>query len=281
MSEINPFTLVPNTIDKAAANITDPLSKDMGQTLADCWFLVFGGIHQVAEKRKLKYVLELEEFKDNLTDKIGKIPQEKLVEPKMQVVAPALENAKYCIEEKELRELFENLISASLNKDTTDQVHPSFADIIKRMSPRDASNLASFGNCANFPIAQYKNIIGDGYAIFIPYVFLQNSKYADLHKQSESISMLITLGLVEVQFGVRLSDYGPFYKTEEYKAFKEITNMSNHIKYDYSNSDIPEEFKHILKQRENEKHSIEVVEGMISLTPIGESFKQICMPYLN
>lgn len=42
----------PESVDNALKNLTDLPSKNVGQTLSDCWFLVFGGISQLAEKRK-------------------------------------------------------------------------------------------------------------------------------------------------------------------------------------------------------------------------------------
>lgn len=78
----------------------------------------------------------------------------------MQIVAPALENDKYCMEEKELREFFKNLIVASMNSDTVNKVHPAFADIIKQMSTLDAYTLDYFLNSAqvNIPLANIKRV---------------------------------------------------------------------------------------------------------------------------
>ncbi len=129
--------LVPDSIDNAVKNITDKPTLNMGTTLADIWYLVFGGISQTAEKRKLKYSYALQEFEKELQEKISKIPKDKLVEPDIQVVAPALEASKYCIEKKELREMFSNLICNSLSSDTNDKVHPIFAHIIRSLSPYD------------------------------------------------------------------------------------------------------------------------------------------------
>lgn len=45
----------------------------MVETNTDIWSIVFGGIHQVAEKRKMKYAHELERFQKELYDEINKI----------------------------------------------------------------------------------------------------------------------------------------------------------------------------------------------------------------
>lgn len=130
--------LVPDSIDNAVKNITDKPTQNVGTTLADIWYLVFGGISQAAEKRKLKYSYALQEFENELKEKINKIPEDKLVEPDIQVTAQALDAAKYCVDKEELRKMYTNLISSSLNIDTSDYIHPSFANIIKHLSPQDA-----------------------------------------------------------------------------------------------------------------------------------------------
>lgn len=258
----------------AIYNLTDKPSQSVGQTLSDIWFLVCGGVSHAATKRQYKYQKELQELHQDLIAGISNIPPDKQIEPNLQKVGPAIQNLQCCIEEKELRELFKNLILASLNKDTAEQVHPSFADTIKRMSPRDASNLASFGNVANTAIAEYRlNIGSNNFTTILPYVFLHNKKYTDLHNQSASICMLETLGLVKVDFSAWFNDssYTEFYKTEEYKAHKEMAQMAN-ASAENLPTDIPAEIKHHLQQ----KQSVEVRKGIITLTPIGSMLKDLC-----
>ena len=55
----------------------------------------------------------------------------------MQIVAPALEAAKYCIEKDNLRKMFANLISASMNKDIS-CVQPSFVHTLSNLTSLDA-----------------------------------------------------------------------------------------------------------------------------------------------
>lgn len=135
------INLVPDSVDNAVKNLTDKPTQNMGTTLADIWYLVFGGISQTAEKRKLKYSYALQEFENELKEKISKIPEDKLVEPDIQIIAQALEASKYCIEHIELRKMFANLISSSLNNDTYHFAHPIYEDIIRHISPSDAKLL--------------------------------------------------------------------------------------------------------------------------------------------
>ena len=128
-------------IANSAKNITDKPTQNMGTTFADIWYLVFGGISQAAEKRKLKYSYALQEFENELKEKISKIPEDKLIDPDIQIVAKLLEESKYCIEKETLRNMFATLITSSMNMDFNNIVHPSYIEILKRLSDFDAKLL--------------------------------------------------------------------------------------------------------------------------------------------
>lgn len=141
--------LVPESVDNAVKNITDKPTQNMGTTFADIWYLVFGGISQAAEKRKLKYSYALQEFENELKEKISKIPEDKLVEPDIQITAKALEESKYCIDKEELRHMFSSLIAASLNTDFS--ISPALINIISSLTPINARTL-------NFYYLYYKKV---------------------------------------------------------------------------------------------------------------------------
>lgn len=128
-------------IANSAKNITDKPTQNIGTTLADIWYLVFGGISQAADKKKLKYSYALQKMENELQDSISKIPQNKLIEPDIQIIAQALEASKYCVEKEELRHMFVKLISNSLNKDSSNNVHPIYVKIISNLTPFDAKVL--------------------------------------------------------------------------------------------------------------------------------------------
>lgn len=153
--------LVPESVDNAVKNITDKPTQNMGTTFADIWYLVFGGISQAAEKRKLKYSYALQEFEDELKEKISKIPEDKLVEPDIQIIAPALEASKYCIEKEELRHMFAKLISNSLSYDMFDKIHPIFSHIISSLTSLDVKILIDLKeeNKIDVIFSKYNNIM--------------------------------------------------------------------------------------------------------------------------
>ena len=76
-----------------------------------------------------------------IKEKVKQIPEEKLVEPEPYVAIPAIQQISYCQNSEELRDLYANLLTASMNADKKWLVHPSYVDIIKQLNPDEAKYL--------------------------------------------------------------------------------------------------------------------------------------------
>lgn len=247
---------LPDFVDKAGENLTTPVTTNAGQTFGDIWFLVFGGISQLAEKRKLRYAVELEKFKHELEAKIETIPEEKRVEPDIQTVGPALENSKYCVESEKIREAFANLISRSMNQDYSRYIHPSFADMLKQMSPLDAQNLLLFKKRKNYPICDINCEMkgSSGYTTIFSNLFIANSEQNNYELQAQSISSLARFGLIDIPAYASLADeklYDDFKENPMYMVFK---------------AGIPEEIGNVSLKRKK-----------VDITPLGEAFIRACL----
>lgn len=258
------INLIPESVDKAIENISSPVSKEMGTTFADLWFLVLGGIHEKAECKRLKIQKNIESYKEELNARISSIPDDQLREPSVQIVGQALEKSKYCIEEPELREMFVNLISRSMDNRTFSKAHPSFAEIITQMSPLDAQNLTLFKECRSLPIAEYRYItVDNNYYSISTHVFLSNPSCLNIEAQSSSIASLERLGLVETSYLDHLTDnaqYAPFFETSYFKKLKlELSKLS------------PD------KSHGNAIKDVSVEKGMVKLTPLGRNFLDVCL----
>lgn len=134
---------IPRFVDTTLENLLDKPSKNVGETLANIWFLVFGGISHKADKRKIQYSIELRKFENELQKKILEIPCEKRTEVDLQLVGNTLEASKYCIEKTVLRNMFTELIASSVNRDKCNYVQPAFPDLIKQLSS-DEGNLLKY-----------------------------------------------------------------------------------------------------------------------------------------
>lgn len=234
--------------------LTIPLASQVGQTLSDAWELVFGGFSTFVEKKRLIRQKNVESFKQSLSRNIQSIPPECLQEPSFSIIGPALEASKFYFEEEEVRELFSKLISNSMDNRYNDKIHVSYVEIIKQMTPLDAQNLTLFQKAPRLPLASFRmRTTSNSYSTLLPVVFLSNPKESNVEKQAISISSLEHLGLLSSSFLECLNPfpYDTFTNSERYLFFKEEVGESLYCK-----------------------------EGIVSLTPLGASFINVCFPPL-
>ncbi len=261
----NKFSLVdlpnvPSSVDNAVKNLTDTPTKNVGQTLGDLWYLVFGGITHAADKRRMKYAADLEKFHKELTESVDKIPDEKKVEPSIQITAQALENSKYCISSESLRNMFTKLISGTMNKDFESLVHPSFPEMIKQMDENDAHILMELKRKSNVsPVAEYREVFdSNNYSHIVHFTnaYISDLFHIPMSECSCSLSSLQRMGLLEITYENFLIDddlYKPLYKTP---IFRDIE-------------------KKISGYNRNSK--ISLGKGACCITPLGKRFMASCV----
>ena len=143
---------VPSCIDEPVKAVLNPGANQIGTLFGDLLAMATSKIHFSAEKMRLQQAHDLEEFKKSLSDKLNAKPAECLVEPRMQVVGPAVENAKFCMDEPQIRKMFQNLLANSADIRYQSQVHPSFSAMIAQMSPLDAENLELLKGDRTLPV---------------------------------------------------------------------------------------------------------------------------------
>ena len=261
---------VPSCIDEPVKAVLNPGANQIGTLFGDLLAMATSKIHFSAEKMRLQQAHDLEEFKKSLSDKLNAKPEECLVEPRMQVVGPAVENAKYCMDEPKIREMFQNLLANAADERYQSKVHPSFSAIIAQMSPLDAENLSLFRKKEVYPIARYKfNLSGGGEYVSFTHCFLVNSKMKtsdELELQAASLSSLERQGLIEIIYGQLLLDktvYEPFENTE----IMQRSRITLSIYQAMENENTPDDMRHTSVTQQN---------GIVKLTPFGKEFTQVC-----
>lgn len=261
---------VPSCIDEPVKAVLNPGANQIGTLFGDLLAMATSKIHFSAEKVRLQQAHDLEEFKKSLSDKLSAKPEECLVEPRMQVVGPAVENAKYCMDEPKIREMFQNLLANAADERYQSKVHPSFSAIIAQMSPLDAENLSLFRKKEVYPIARYKfNLSGGGEYVSFTHCFLVNSKMKtadELELQAASLSSLERQGLIEIIYGQLLLDktvYEPFENTE----IMQRSRITLSIYQAMENENTPDDMRHTSVTQQN---------GIVKLTPFGKEFTQVC-----
>lgn len=250
--------LINIEIPDSVAELAEDVIGQPVTTFKDLWFLVFGGISQKAQKRKMKYKCDLDAYARELEIKIAAIPEGKRIEPSLQVTGQALDDSRYCIDSEALRRMFANLIASSMNKDYEHSVHPSFPKLIQQMSPMDAHMLSLFHirpqglAIANF-IMQNENNSFNVFDRLVPELMPEN---CSIEQASLSIASLQHLGLVNASQNEWFTDderYSSFYLTP---GFQELKRQGVQI-----------------------GQTAEIQKGIARLTPLGESFISVCLPH--
>ena len=193
-----------------------PVADSIGETIQDIWDIAFGSIHLYAQRKSIERAQNLEAFKRSFEQKVIEIPPSAIKEPALSLLGPTLEASKYYFEEESIRELFATCAAASLDRRKERELHPSFPEIIKQLSPADAKNLPLF--TMQRPVVEYytKQRGSEARKTVLTNVFLANKAETDLDLQSRSISSLTRLGLIEVEYEKMLvaeKFYADFYTT--------------------------------------------------------------------
>lgn len=251
---IKPLDLSDSAND-TIKNLASGLSTNIGTTLADCWFLVFGGLTQKVAKKKMQYTYDLKSFEKELSQNILHIPDSRLIEPDFQIATQSLDASKYCISVPELRHMFASLIANTMDKDFSNYVSPAFPNILRQMSSYDATlfNLLRNFNCR--PLVTYVKRGDGGFKTAIEHITLVQEPFMDFELQSLSMSSLNLLGLIEFSY-----DKTAIGATDSY--------------YDLENSTY---FQNLKRELENTTYHADIQKGICSLTPLGKAFAKVCL----
>lgn len=246
------------------------MARSAGETLAYAWSLVFGNLEVYAEKAKFRRAADLEKFKETLEVKIQDVPPEKIIEPKLSIIGPIMESAKYYYEETELRELFANLLASSIESTKAKNLHPSFPQIIQNLSSEDAIFLKDISERPEIPYCSLRfqerenpntttlfAFFGKGITIYrylVP-IYKEDDPFCDFNATIDNLSRL---KLIEINEGKSFADI---------KTYSSILDSPIYQKY-------LEEYFDDESILENE---LTLIRGVISITDFGDKFINCCV----
>ena len=197
-------------------------------------------------------------FLKDIVTEVSNIPIDQIQEPKLSVLGPALEASKYYIDDEELRSLFAKLIAASMDNSKNEVLQPAFVEIIKQMSPIDAKNLINL-----YDIKDKQNPIvsiileskdSKNYKEVFDHFYIENIGNISHVRVASSLLNLKRLGLIEINYGVFLSDKNRYLSYENHPIINQFKNEYN-----------------------DDLHSIKLKKGLIKITNFGMDFCKICI----
>lgn len=169
-----------------------------------------------------------------VTEKLKNVPLEKITTPKANVAGPALEALKYTGHEETLREMYANLLAASMDVRTAAGAHPAFVEIIKQLTPDEARIIALFTQPRPYPLLnvrqEYKvstEIESGGFDILTNFSLLgQEAKCEFPNMTPTYLDNICRLGLAEIPILFQYTTIGAYDDLEKHEdvlaAIKEI-----------------------------------------------------------
>lgn len=247
-----------------------------------------------AQKLELMNKLNFQKFSEDLEVKVSKISEEDIQEPPINIAGPAIEASKFHMGEDQIREMFAQLVASSMNKSQDSNIHPSFVEIIKMLSPDDAINLRHlFKQGPELPIVNIKAVFSHDSSYFIEcnHVLFMCDNDRELHRQTLSIDNLIRLKLADVTYIYHLTNADLYKKYEQLPLYIELKNNYEKecLKFDSNLVDLDdksnpqygqmsEEQKAIVKEKiAKARRRVEIGKGVINLTAFGSAFCKVCL----
>lgn len=224
--------MIDQSLGQAAVQIAKPLYEDalkpgareMGKALGTVGAAVNTAL---APLRFVVWSFDQIELmiKGKLEERLKGVPKEKIVTPPSNVAVPVLEALRYTADLEPLREMFVNLLATSMNSDTSPKAHPSFASIIKDLTPDEAriiQHLSLEENHACIEFHRYEHTDAEGYVVVHRHLTLLGhaAGVSDPHDVAQAIENLIRNRILDDAKNLQMVDNGLYDRIEELPAYE-------------------------------------------------------------
>lgn len=247
----------PNILGQIYGDLAQPSVKAIGKVLGTVFefstsFLL--PVKLLNEKFKLNFTKRLNEYKE----KLEQIPEEKQCEVHPQIGTPIVEKLTYTTND-EIADLFTTLLANASNIDMIHTAHPSFVNMIERLSPDEARLLNHLKGKSDVQYCNFNGnfLEGRGFNVLADHVTMLDKEVK--LQFSDNINAYLSNF---ISMGVLIDVHGKF------KIDKTIYNAIRE-KYDLKLKEsllVPGVFK-----------SITVEEGFYRITDFGKLFIDACV----
>lgn len=201
-----------------------PTLKSVGGTLGN--IVDFLGIATMplkyySEKVRLNFVHRLEQYKQ----KLESVPEEKRCEVLPEIGIPALQALPYTTND-DVADLFTNLLTNASNIDMVQYAHPSFTEMIKRLSPDEARIIKYLKGRDYVCYSNFKGNAkeGSGFNIISSHVTLITNEVKLNFPSNENayMSNLVSLGILYDQDSLKKVDHSDYNKIKDMIALENL-----------------------------------------------------------
>lgn len=263
MSEIKDTFEIASEVIKVASK--DPDARAAGHQLGksaltltraiNTALLPIAALNYGIEKARIYFE---QHFASDLSGKANGIPPEQLVEPKASVAGPALQGLAFSHDEVDLKELYLNLLAASMDGRISNQVHPAFVPVIQQLTSFEARLLRIYlGKSVIYPIVELRltdRSAGHWDVLLRHLLNLTHSSTGEAIEVpgiTEIVDNWIRLGLVQV-------DYEKFVTGTSKDPYSWVTSRPEYIR--------------LKSTVETSTHEVKFQQGVMSRTAFGARF---------
>ena len=227
-----------------------PTLVETGKTMSLIPRIVKGALAKV-EMWCLNREFIVKEFELELQQKLEKHKSENIVDADPSIFIPSAQAISYNWDKEDIKQLYLNLMTADMDKETKTSVHPSFTEVIKQMDSVDVRLFTEIYRANIIPIYKLAKKEDNGNLPVLDYL-LPDSFYMNEseNKIIKSLNNLERLKLISIPYGV-------YY-----------VNDSN-----YSGI---ENGERITKYKNEYLDKLEIEKGMINKTEYGMDFFIVC-----
>jgi len=157
--------------------------------------------------------------------KLQGTPVDHIITPPSYVAVPALQAISYCMDDDELRDMFAELLAHAMDKETVDNVHPTYVEIIKQMSPYDAIVFRKLVKKVIIPCISIKYVHKENHSAYpiCDIVAFEDLKKYPLVPTQICLENLERLHLIEINRRSKLNSKGHYLVLEE--STKELVSQ--------------------------------------------------------
>jgi len=239
-----------------------PAAKEIGtalQTVAKTIHIVLAPVSALVWGYE-----QIKEFvSTKVAEKLKDVPPENIATPKPNIAGPALESLRYTGHEEMLRDMYANLLAASMDTRTATGAHPAFVETIRQLTPDEARLLRLLAQVRSFPLLNVRREYKvqtpterGGTDILVNFSLLGWEAGCDCPQMTPTyINNLCRLGLVEVPPFLEYTKPGVYDPLEKHPQVESIKAAIE----------------------ANEKYQTVIQRKGLQVTQLGKQFCEICV----
>lgn len=193
--------------------LVNPAARTTGQALdgiatALCWPLL---------KLRIIQKEKLEQFTKEIREKNKQIPVENRDSSKVGLAVKAIEEARYQLNEDDIRKLYVNLIASTVDNRKNNVVSPRLATVVSQFGPSEAKFLKIIYQQGGqqLPYGQLRLDLGNSYGYTFPTKISIDDNSNIVENFNSSLDILVSLGVVKDNQSNTLAESDDKYATIE------------------------------------------------------------------